>query len=194
MNLESNNNEKRNRRNKSFVLLASIVMLVLGVVGGTLAYIVANTEAVVNTFNPSVVTCKVSEAFDGKTKTNVKIENTGDTEAYIRAAIVVTWQDGDGNVYGKAPIKGTDYTLTLANAGWNKSTVDGYYYHTEPVPAVGDTETGTLISSCTQIGYGPAEGYTLHVEILAEAIQSAPTTTVETSWGVKIASDGGMAK
>lgn len=40
-------------------------------------------------------------AYSGSTKSNVRIQNTGDTDAFIRAAIVGQWIDKDGNpVFG----------------------------------------------------------------------------------------------
>ena len=46
---------RRRRNNRAGILLLSLLMLVTTVVGGTLAYLVTNTEPVTNTFKPSFV-------------------------------------------------------------------------------------------------------------------------------------------
>ena len=179
---------------RSLVLVVSVLVLLLAVAGGTLAWLTSNTGPVVNTFTPAHVTCQVDETFDGTTKSDVKVKNAGDIPAYIRAYIVVTWKDADDaddNVYGELPVEGTDYTMEIpTNTDWVQGS-DGYYYYTRPV-AVGDT-TGTLISECklTEKVVKPV-GYDLSVEIIAEAIQSVPTTTVVGVWGpvASVASNG----
>lgn len=176
---------------RSLVLVVSVLALVLAVAGGTLAWLSANTTPVTNTFTPAQVSCTVEENFDGTTKKDVQIKNTSNIDAYIRAYVVVTWKDAQGNVYGKLPVKNTDYTMTGPEAGWVEK--DGYYYYTSPVAANGGL-TGVLISEC-KLNEGvmpPADGYSLSVEIIAEAIQSQPTTTVTSVWPVTVDTDGAL--
>lgn len=170
---------------RSLVLVVSVLALVLAVAGGTLAWLSANTTPVTNTFTPAQVSCTVEETFENNVKSNVKIKNTSNIDAYIRAYVVVTWKDAQGNVYGKLPVKNTDYTMTGPETGWEEK--DGYYYYTSPVAANGGL-TGVLISEC-KLNEGvmpPADGYSLSVEIIAEAIQSQPDSAVQQAWGVTI--------
>lgn len=168
---------------RSLVLVVSLLALLLVVAGGTLAWLTAQ-DSVSNTFTPAHVTCDVDETFDGTAKSNVSIKNTSDIPVYIRASIIVTWKDSDGNVYGQKPAS-SDYDMQMAkDSVWVLGT-DGYYYFTSPV-AVGDT-TGTLISRCTEVaGKAPAENYRLSVEIIAEAIQSQPDRAVADAWNVTV--------
>lgn len=162
---------KRIQKKRAVYAAVLIALLLTTAVGGTLAYLSTQSTAVQNEFRPTEVTCKVNEPGweDGSTtKSNVSIQNVGDVPAYIRAAIVVTWQDGNGNVLGQAPVPGTDYTLSIGS-GWSKGS-DGFYYYRTPVPA-GDS-TGVLIESCQVTAAAPAAGYTLHVEVLGSAIQA----------------------
>ena len=171
---------------RSLVLVVSVLALVLAVAGGTLAWLSANTTPVTNTFTPAQVTCTVVEDFDGTTKKDVQIKNTSNIPAYIRAYVVVTWKDAQGNVYGKLPIagEGKDYTMTMPNnTKWVKN--GDYWYYTEAVAAGGYTEK--LIDECKLIGPPPADDYSLSVEIIAEAIQSQPVDAVNQAWGVTIA-------
>lgn len=193
-----NNTRKRvpkpvKRRQKAKRVGSGFVLLILAVVlaiGGTLAYIIANTVSVENKFTPGEVRCEVLEDFDKITnfdkitKSNVRIKNTGNTAAYIRATYVVTWQKEDGTVNGKMPVVGTDYTIVFAeNSGWK--LIGDYWYYTSPVAAGG--ETGVLIASCNLAeGAAVPTGYHLSVEIIASAIQSEPASVVAEKWHVAV--------
>ena len=195
-----NNTRKRvpkpvKRRQKAKRVGSGFVLLILAVVlaiGGTLAYIIANTEEVKNKFTPGEVRCEVDEQFDKlhKVKSDVKIKNTGNTAAYIRATYVVTWQKEDGTVNGKMPVAGTDYTIEFAeNTGWK--LIGDYWYYTSPVAAGG--ETGVLIASCKLAESAAVpKDYHLSVEIIASAIQSEPKSVVAEKWKVNVV-DGKIA-
>lgn len=158
---------------KTLVLLIAAALLLTITVSGTVAYLVDSTGAVRNVFEPGRVQPNITESFNGQTKNDVKIQNTGNVDAYIRAMVVVTWQNSAGEVYPVAPVAGTDYTISY---GSNWEQAGAYWYYNGIVK--GKTETTTdsttaLIESCSPVsGKEPAEGYTLHVEILAQAIQA----------------------
>lgn len=167
---------------KTLITLVSLLAVLCVTVGGTLAYLATTSGPVTNTFNSTSVTTKVNEEFKNNKKTDVTIQNTGSTDAYIRAAVVVTWQDKDGNVYGTQPVSG-DYSMQIGS-GWTKGS-DGFYYWKGSV-APGKS-TGELIEECTYIKGAPA-GYSLSVEIMGSGIQSkgkdaAGKTPVELAWG-----------
>lgn len=187
--------KSRANRRKATVLLTTLVLLLTCLVGTTVAYLIMKTNQVTNTFQPARVTCEVNETFDGATKTDVTIANTSNIEAYIRAAIVVTWKDKkDGNVYGRTPVAGTDYIIdqnTATDDYWFVGD-DGYYYYENPV-APGNS-TSALIDSCSPVASNTPAGYGLNVEILGSAIQSVPASVVEQSWKVvKVNADGTLA-
>ena len=183
---------RQQRFNKSIILVV-LVSIFAAVAGSTLAFLVTRTDSVKNTFNYSNVACEVVEEkfINGISvdKSNVRVLNTGDTESYIRAAIIVTWKDSAGNVYAMEPQKDKDYTITINNSDWIEK--DGFYYYTKPVSP--QEETGILIENCS-INESGLEGYGLSVEILASAIQSKPTKAVENSWSVKVNPDGTISK
>ena len=177
--------------NKKTVLITSVALLLLVAVGTTLAYVFTKTDPVENRFDPSKVSCAVVEVVEkgdssentanvvqtGKSKTNVQIKNTGDTDAYIRAAVVVNWMSEDGTkVWATKPVAGEDKDYTISynlSNGWIDGG-DGYYYYTQPVDP-GDM-TNILITSATQNATGPkgTDGtqYYLSIEIVASAIQA----------------------
>jgi len=162
------------------VLIPALALLLTLSVGGTVAFLVAKGNPVRNEFTPSKVSCQVIEdEFDHTTKENVTIKNTGDTQAYIRAAIVVTWQDASGNVYAGKPEEDKDYTIMLNTTDWVMGG-DGFYYHKTPVAK--GTSTKVLIQTCAPVVENTPEGYGLNVEILGSAIQSVPTSVVTSVW------------
>ena len=184
---------KQLRRPKRLATLLVSLLLVLGVaIGGTVAFLSTRTDSKVNTFTPSEVTCKVTEIFENNVKSRVAVQNTGDTTAFIRAAINVTWmKDAEAGteydaanqtVSAKIPVEDADYSITLAqNTNWIKGA-DGYYYYQLPVNPKDSTKV--LIEECTLLKDASApDGYHLSVEIVASAIQAGPEAAVQAAWG-----------
>jgi hypothetical protein len=105
---------------RRMVAALALALILICTVGGTLAYVFTHSNSVENTFTPSHVATKVVETFDKAIKSDVKIQNIGDTDAYIRAAIVVTWKNEETKaVYAKKPVEGTDYSIE-----WNLTDDD----------------------------------------------------------------------
>ena len=161
-----------------FLLICAVCTVVLGATEGSLAYI-TSSSAVNNDFDAGQVTCRVDETFSGNIKSNVYVTNTSNVPAYIRATYTVVWKNASGEIYGKAPVKDTDYTVNLGT-GWTDRG-NGYYSYDTPVQPGGVTPN--LINSISQIGKDIAGGYTLCVEISAEAIQSEPAKARLDAWG-----------
>lgn len=177
---------RRYKWNRSFVVLVSSLVLLVGVVGGSLAYLTTTTSDVTNTFTPGRVTCEIIEPGweqDKTEKNNVTVKNTGNTDAFIRAAIVATWVDSDGNISAAKPEIGKDYTMSL---GSDWTTVGDFYYYKQSVAPQGNT--AELVVNAAPIPGKAPEGYTLCIDIIADAIQSNPMKAVQQSWGVTISS------
>ena len=103
--------------------------------------------------------------------------------------LVFTCKDGEGIVSAQ-PVTDQDYNMDLNKSDWFEK--EGYYYAKAPVAP--DHNTPDLIYSCTEIAANAPDGYTLSLEILADAIQSTPTRAVEQAWGVTVGADGLQAK
>lgn len=185
---------------KSVAVITAVSLLLALAVGGTVAYIAAQSVLIKNQFQPAQVSCEVQTSL---TSDKISVKNTSDVSAYIRAAIVVNWMDKDdvkGPVYGLPPVEGTDYKLTLNTVdtkdtvGWKK--IGDFYYWTEPVSA--DTVIGTaLVENITVIKDPPSSEYELTVEVVAEAIQadgvgSDGKTAAESAWGEAAANALGL--
>lgn len=186
-------NGKRVMKTKQPVALVALLLLLCCTVAGTLAYLVDSTDPVTNTFTPASVTTQVEEKFDGITKRNVTIKNTGDIDAYIRAAVIINWADANGNVYGGGtPAASTDdgksgdYIISFNTDDWKQI---GDYWYCETTTAPGAL-TKPLIISCAKTSTATVpDGYDLQVTILADGIQadgvaSNGKTPMEDAWGV----------
>lgn len=156
---------------KASALTIAIILILVMAIGGTVAFLVTHTDQIVNTFQPTDVTCEIIEDFnDNNTvKTSAVVQNTGKIPAYIRVAVVANTVDAEGNITGTA-----DVSNKLAGSGWTK--VGDYYYYNGVVKP--NETTGNLL----------AEGIDLNdiqVTILASAIQAEPTNAVAEAWDVQ---------
>ena len=172
------NPENKSYRNALVAVAACLCILVCSM-GSVWAYLTDHTEPMQNEFIPARVTCAVEETFTGSVKSDVKIRNTGNVDAYIRATVIATFVAENGKVLATAPVEGVDYTVTWATMGWNKGS-DGFWYHTASVAP--DQLTANLIESATAIT--APEGFRLNVQIVATAIQSNPAAAVTEAWGI----------
>lgn len=168
------------------MVIATVLLLALAI-GGTVAWLSTKDAPITNTFNPSKVACEVTENFNGKVKSNVNVENTGDTEAYIRVKLVTYRTNDQGqHIGGTASLP--NFTL---GKGWVK--YGDYYYYTLPV-APKEKPEADLISSITLESYTDVDGGHQAIDVMAEAIQSVPEDAVKAAWGAEfsIGADGSL--
>ena len=173
---------RRQRRfNPRFVgLVLSLALLISGAIGGTVAYLITETGNVANTFEPAGVPITVSDTMieNDTKKTDVKVTNNGNVDAYIRIALVATWQDKDGIVYPGTP------TLTpVPKTGWVKCD-DGYYYYTEPGKP---GESTPAAFEPISVPSGAPDSCHLVIDVLAESIQAkgvdGSDSAAKIAWG-----------
>ena len=164
------------------VMLACVTLLLTVTVSGTVAFLADGSGPVVNEFTPTNVTPGIEEEFDHKVKKNVIIRNNGNIPAYIRAAVVITLQNEAGTMILPAEVN-KHYNITWGGT-WDRETRDSLYYWPTPVNA--GATTGALIVECTPVSANIPDGYELHVEVLAQAIQAQPTSVVVSEWGVNL--------
>lgn len=173
---------KKNKSIKSYTVLISLILLLFLNFSGVVAYLMDSTSELTNKFEIAKVTTSVSEEFKNGVKSDVKIQNTGTTNAWIRANVVISWQDNDGKVYGsKSPNSETDYKIEYGSSDdWIEGS-DGFYYYKNPVPPSGTTNN--LINRCEIINSdNTPEGYNLCVEIICSGIQSDPPSVFNDNW------------
>ena len=178
-------NEKTLRTGRVTAIVMATVLLLALAIGGTVAWLSTKDEPITNTFTPSKVTCKVTESFDGKVKSNVNVENTVNTQAFIRVKLVTyRTNNADEHIGGTA-------TLPSFDLGANWVEYDGYYYYTLPVKAGDKPATNLTKSSMTLTeNYPDADGGHQAIDVMAEAIQSVPQAAVQDAWGANFSIDG----
>ena len=191
---QKNANARRRPGMPALLAVLALAALVLGT-AGVWAYLHMRTSPADNAFqaasnvNPAISEVTVPDGgspITEKKDVTVNVGNTsvtiGDTpdagySVYVRAAVIVTWQDAAGNVYFQSPTAGTDYLITYNEGSstdqWTKGS-DGYWYYNSAVNS--GQSTAKLIDSCTAQKAAPKSGYTLNVTIAAQTIQSAGTT------------------
>ena len=186
--------KSNNKKSKFSALAICLLLTALLTVGGTLAYLFTSTDPVVNTFEPVKQEITVTEEFDGQTKENVKIKNTGDIDAYIRAEVVINWIDEDGNILPSTPEKATykvdwafddldiDGNAVEETSNWVE--YGGYYYYT--VPVAPEAFTKNLINLIT-VSYPVGSEFRLDVAVAAQSVQATPEAAVNETWKVTIA-------
>ena len=173
---------KMHKKNRNIVLIVTLCLCIVGcAVDSVYAYLKANTDTLTNEFAPAKVSCLVEETFLDGIKSDVKVRNTGNIDAYIRVAVVATFETADGKVLAAAPKENVDYAVTWGASGWTKGA-DGYWYYTGAVAP--DALTEPLIETASAISV--PDGYQLNIQIVAAAIQSAPETVAETAWDVTV--------
>lgn len=170
--------KRRLRWRREFVLVCSIAILVLGMVGGSLAYLFTNTDDVTNTFTPATIGVDIDENLTEQTKSNVRFQNTGDLPVYMRAKVIVNWEDENGNIVADVP-EGYSVTRSALGQGWTAHG-DGYFYYNQPVDA--GEYSGVLYDSITAV-YPEDHEYYLLVDVLVETIQAEPEQAVIDAWG-----------
>lgn len=167
---------------KTIVLIISSVLLIITAIGGTIAYLTSHTPPVKNEFTPAKISCEVVETFENNVKRDVGVKNTGNTDAFIRVAILATFVDEHGNVFSQMPVEGVDYTIDFDTTKWIHGS-DGFWYYNEKVAP--DTVTDKLIQQAVSLDTAP-KGYNFNLQIIASAIQTNPENVVTRYWGASV--------
>lgn len=178
-------------KRKILILSITALFLATGLIGGTLAWLVTDTDTLVNRFEPSEVTSTVEEKMDGNVKSDVKIKNTGDTDAYIRVVLVPSWRDKDDNI--ALPVAEEDYEIVF-NSDDTWFFQDGFWYYKYKVSS--GLSTSALIESCRPLvskeGFGE-EPLHFQLQVIASAIQADPEDAVKESWHIDV-ENGNLVK
>lgn len=176
----SQRRKSRLMRRKQILLICSIAVLVIGLVGGSIAYLLTKTDSVVNRFTPADSQVDINEDFDNVVKKNVNFTNKSDYPVFVRAKYVANWVMGEGDskqVYPGTP----EIDKDINTSDWVLKD-DGYYYYNQVVAA--EATTPNFIN---KIGYkddnAPPEGYHLEVNVIVETVQSDPLDAVNELWG-----------
>ena len=186
------------RQPKTTKLLATVLLLLvlLSATAGTVyAFLTAISAPTNNTLTPAPEKDPVVTQPNGNNSVLmenlcIKADNLG-YPVYMRAVILVTWEDANGAIYGDPPVEGRDYTLSLrvGDADPWFLGIDGFYYHRSMVQP--NSYTNILVEKMEQLATAQIpDGYSLHIQLVAQSIQAVGTTdaddtpAVQNAWKV----------
>ena len=162
----------------SVLLVIITFLLICGSVG---AYMRKQTSTIENVFVPAQVSCLVEEKREINMKKEITVKNTSTIDAYLRLRFVTYWVDDDGKILSKESQK-----LSVKHDNENWFVKDDIYYYMNPVKP-GESTLNLLKEN---IVLTEKDGVRQVIEVFADAIQSLPKEAVESSWGVKVGSNG----
>lgn len=173
-------------------LILSLCLIFALAVGTTFALLKANTDPVQNTFTAAKSETYIDEKLEGDQKTSIQVKNTGTATSYVRVKLVMNWVDKSNNI-----VPGDNLpTVTLNEEnGWFRGS-DGIYYYTKPVAPIGEEQnnvTSNLLEGNPITQENAPKDCHLEVTVLAESIQAAPSSAVESAWtAVKVGNGGNL--
>lgn len=138
------------KRRPMITMLLSVLLVAVVLVGGTMAYLVAKDDAVVNSFDLVDVRTGIDEPESGSAASKTpKVKNEGASQVYVRArAVVITGEDSsvpvseqDLNIrYNVENYKSEDSDWENNQKTWWFDGGDGWYYYNVPLNQNDETE------------------------------------------------------
>lgn len=186
----SNSDMRQKSRKKKVISRAALtatclVLFLFCGIGGTLAFLIDSTGPIKNIFTAATVKNEVKEKFDGTVKSEIVVENTGDTPVYVRVKLISyrikVDKDGVETIVGGA----SEIPSFIAERDWFYDSTTKCYYYKKVLEKTGDKTTNLLGASITLQEY--EDGSKQVIEVLSEAIQAVPKTAVTDAWGNGVA-------
>ncbi len=197
--------ERRDNETGRVFIVIALLIAVIGIVGGTLAYF-QNTTTVNNTFRAQPYSTEITDTFTSPetwipgttTDKELTVKNTGDVTVAVRLSMEETWTSKKGDSLSltidngeKAAIinlANTDdwtyeggyyyYNNTLAKGESTSSFIDSVTFNPKAVNDYSCSTSGGVIS-CTSTGDG-YDGASYQLVITVETLQADAKSTV---WG-----------
>ena len=167
---------ERKGKKKAVYIAVSLAFILSLTIGGSLAWLKAETPALTNSFNAACGGTDITEEITGTEKTSVRVINKGTVPSYVRAAVTINCIDEEGKV-----LSSQTQAIKYNEAYWQY--LDGFYYYRGVVEPNGETEN--LLAEKLDF-----DGKT--VDIFAQTIQAAgqfsldgvPVSSTRFAWGV----------
>ncbi len=173
---------------KSLLLLIATALLLTVTVSGTVAYLMAGTDPVVNNFTPGVMDTKIEEVVSTGAKDSIVIElhNDSNMDAYVRVALIGNWIDAQGNVIAPWNPQEMASGFVLNDAAWVRGP-GGYYYHKTRIKP--GQPTANLLKQRLVITQGDMQSgakelvlAVVHQSIQADGVTANGTPAVVDAW------------
>lgn len=165
---------------KKLAIVIIMLLFLVGLVGGTVSYMIKTTDQLENDFASATVDCVLNEQLENNVKSNITVNNTGNIGIFVRVRFITYWIDSNGNVAGiKAPVP---LNITF-DSDWIKDPNSDTFYYSNELPAASTTSDlldGSSITLATE------DGYRQVVEVFAEAIQANPAQAASNEWNVTV--------
>lgn len=179
-------------KKRSIMLGSAVILAVLLVVGGTMAWFTAEADPVVNTFKAGTVAISINDQFDEELTGNVNpgdkydkvvsVTNDGSKRAYIRVKLTPIFLESlDPEVASNVSVDVVDFPIL---DGWTPLQPDGYYYY-KLIVLPGQT-TSNIIDKVEFAGDemdNDYQGLFFTLTVNAEAIQ-ATNGAINDEWGI----------
>ena len=160
---------------KAAMVITALALLLCCTIGGTLAWLSFETESVTNSLEPGSVPVEIGGTFDAGQRSGVTVKNIGNSDAYIRVAIVANALDANGNI-----IAGTAPAFAVNTEKWQ---LLGDYYYYKGAVSPGES-TAELFTAPVAVAGG-------ELNVLAESIQTrggvGEQMPEQYAWGVTCA-------
>lgn len=165
---------------RAIILLVSLILLFSISTGATIAFIVAKSNSVNNSFIPPVFRINLQSSHS--------VKNVGNFPAYIRAYSVMTWAsvEDEHTISSQEPVytqenvnNANEFEIVFADdyqTNWFLAA-DGFYYYRHIVKP---GEEILLVKTIYQLKEKP--GYELRYELLTSAIQANTPDALEEAW------------
>lgn len=169
--------------------VSTILLMVLMIAGGTMAWFNSSTGTINNEFKMGTVDVVVVEEFpeEGYNKVttiepytkNVRVQSLGSKKTYVRVRLVPQWSDPS------LPVSNVQLTFAgdMGEYWYDNTKVDGYYYYkyylTKEKP-----ETSDLLASVKFTELGPEyDEATFTLKVVAEGVQIT-NNAYQDVWGL----------
>ncbi len=198
---------------KKPLIALALLFLVVGVLGGTIAYF-TSSATFNNQFNTKPYSTKVTETFESPdnwtpgsvTDKKVNVQNTGEVEIAVRVKLQGSWDRGLNGKVGEMDGQEDAAILNFASdyqTNWKKGS-DGWYYYqqklgqnattTDLLESVKFNEKAVNTADCTDegtVGQGESShtctsagtGYDGAKYTLVVTVETLQADAVQTVWG-----------
>ena len=171
-------------KNQLPIVLLILVLLSAIAVGGTFGKYVMEKQSNADTTITAEGVISLSVAHNGGNSYTVTNTDAANAPAYARFTVVVTWRaEADGKLWATGAVEGVDYKVSAANCTALSSSQNNYYYfkgtdREDAILLAGESFSFNVEQLTTKTGY------TMCIEILADAVQCVPESTPVRVWGV----------
>ena len=179
-------------------VLLSVLLVTVALVGGTLAYLVASDDPIINTFKLANVNTEIDEPEDGgnaSTKTPW-VENNGESTVFVRAKAVVVTGDGSSVPVTEADLKifyNDSDDVVPGNNGWSDTESvywmagnDGWYYYNRTLKK--DEKTEPLFDGVT-VNPDLDKGAKFDIYVYHESVIVGPNEATDGNVTVEVAQE-----